>query len=252
MRTWALPSWVLAGALLTVGLACKPEYPNCDSDDDCRKDPKEFCVERKCQQCRGDSDCAAGQSCKAGRCEAIPGWCSTQEQCKPGEACIANQCRPCTGDGECPSGSRCVAGSCVAKKPCKSDDDCAQNEDCVDGFCTTDQAPSAPPSGCSLEPVYFDFNESALTTEATSALAKNADCIKQNHRNVSLVGHTDSRGTEEYNLALSERRAQSVKAHLERLGVTSRMTPLPRGKLDATGTSEASWARDRRVDGEWK
>ena len=54
---------------------------------------------------------------------------------------------------------------------------------------------------------------------------------------MTLVGHTDPRGTQEYNLALSERRAQSVRDHLGRLGIDgSKMTVLPRGALDAKGT----------------
>jgi peptidoglycan-associated lipoprotein len=54
-------------------------------------------------------------------------------------------------------------------------------------------------------------------------------------------------------LALSERRAQSVRDHLGRLGVEgAQLTVLPRGALDAKGTDEPSWAQDRRVDFTWR
>jgi peptidoglycan-associated lipoprotein len=101
--------------------------------------------------------------------------------------------------------------------------------------------------------VFFDFNESALTTDATALLAKNAECLKKAAHPVTLVGHTDPRGTQEYNLALSEQRAQSTRDHLGRLGVEgTQMTILPRGALDAKGTDEPSWAQDRRVDFTWR
>ena len=91
------------------------------------------------------------------------------------------------------------------------------------------------------------------TTEATATLARDADCLKQVGRVAQLVGHADPRGTQEYNLALSERRAQSVRDHLGRLGVDGgKMTVLPRGSLDAKGTDEPSWAQDRRVDFTWR
>ena len=84
-------------------------------------------------------------------------------------------------------------------------------------------------------------------------LARDAECIKKVNRPAQLIGHTDPRGTQEYNLALSEKRAQSVRDHLGRLGVDgTHISVLPRGSLDAKGTDEPSWAQDRRVDFAWK
>jgi peptidoglycan-associated lipoprotein len=244
----------VVGASVFVALfaaGCKPDYPSCETDKDCHA--KEFCVANKCQQCRTSSDCPAGDSCNAGRCSPIPGYCTSKAQCPANQECIANRCRACASDRECPGSQHCVAGSCTAKKPCRTENDCAQNEDCVKGFCTTEKPPAPPPTLCTLEPVFFDFNESALTTEATAALARDADCLKQVGRGVTLVGHTDPRGTEEYNLALSEKRAQSARDHLGRLGVDgTKLSILPRGSLDAKGTDEPSWAQDRRVNFTWK
>jgi peptidoglycan-associated lipoprotein len=68
-----------------------------------------------------------------------------------------------------------------------------------------------------------------------------------------LVGRADSRGTTEYNMALADRRAQSVRDYLKRTGIAAtRLSVVPRGALDATGTNETGWAKDRRVDSEWR
>ncbi|MEP6653392.1 MAG: OmpA family protein [Myxococcales bacterium] len=233
-------------------LGCTPDYPKCDTDKDCAA-KKEFCVAGKCQQCRSSTDCQEGFACNSGRCDKIPGYCQNKSQCPAGQDCVANRCRACTTDKDCPAGAKCWKGACDTRKHCAKDDDCAQNEDCVNGICTSDKSRAAAPVKCTLGSVYFDFNESALTTDATAALAKNADCLKQVPNAVTVVGHTDPRGTAEYNIALSERRAQSVQAHLSRLGVNgARMAILPRGAIDATGTNEPSWAQDRRADFKWR
>jgi peptidoglycan-associated lipoprotein len=246
----ALLALVVSLGAVTAG--CKAEYPSCETNKDCH--PQEFCVANKCQQCRAAADCPAGNECNAGKCSPISGYCSSKAQCPANQECIANRCRACSADKECPGGQHCIAGACTSKKPCKTENDCAQNEDCVKGFCTTEKPPAPAPTQCSLEPVFFDFNESALTTEATAALARDADCLKQvTGRGATLVGHTDPRGTQEYNLALSEKRAQSARDHLGRLGVDgTKLSVLPRGSLDAKGTDEPSWAQDRRVDFTWK
>jgi peptidoglycan-associated lipoprotein len=240
---------VLAAA---AALGCTPDYPNCETDKDCTA-KKEFCVAGKCQQCRTSADCQEGSSCNSGRCDKIPGYCQNKSQCPAGQECIANRCQPCAADKDCPAGSKCWKGVCDAKKHCAKDDDCAQNEDCVAGVCVTEKPKAPPPVKCTLGSVYFDFNEAALTTDATATLSRNADCLKQVPNRITIVGHADPRGTAEYNIALSERRAQSVQAHLSRLGVDGgRMAILPRGSLDARGTNEPTWAQDRRADFTWR
>ena len=241
---------LLAATLLLAATACKPEYPACDTDKDCKA--KEFCVGRKCQQCRNSNDCGEGRECANGKCNVVVGYCRDASQCQPGEICAGNRCRPCQVDTECPAGGICEAGRC-SRSQCMKDDDCPQDKDCVRGRCLGSSKPvdSGPP--CPLESVYFGFNLSSLTSDGTNTLSKNAACLKKTGRSIDLVGRADPRGTTEYNMALSDRRAQAARDYLRRAGIDStRLKPVPRGNLDATGTDEASWARDRRVDFEWK
>jgi peptidoglycan-associated lipoprotein len=98
----------------------------------------------------------------------------------------------------------------------------------------------------------FDFDQSALGAQDSNALAQIAQCLTAGPlagRSIELVGRADQRGEIEYNMALGERRASSVGQYLSVRGVESaRMIQSSRGKLDATGTDEAGWKRDRRVD----
>ena len=98
----------------------------------------------------------------------------------------------------------------------------------------------------------FDYDKADLTPEDRNVLDQLATCLTTGAlkgRNVSLVGRADPRGTEEYNLGLGSRRASSVSSYLAKLGVDQpRMDVNTRGSLDATGTDEAGWAKDRRVD----
>jgi peptidoglycan-associated lipoprotein len=238
-----------AGVLFAVS-GCKPDYPTCETDKDCKA--KEFCVARKCQQCRDSRDCGAGQQCNNGKCATIPGYCTDRSQCPAGQECIANRCRTCASDTECPSGLKCVQGQCK-KAQCTTDDDCPQDQECQNGACIgRPKKVEGPP--CNLTPVYFGFDQAALTAEATNSLNTDAQCLKKaTGRQIDVVGRADPRGTTEYNMALADRRSQAVKDYLQRLGVeANRLNKVPRGALDATGTDDAGWAKDRRVDFDWR
>jgi peptidoglycan-associated lipoprotein len=242
-------SGFVALAVLAVS-GCKPEYPACDTDKDCKT--KEFCVARKCQQCRDSADCGEGKACTNGLCKAIPGYCKDASQCAPGQICAANRCEDCASDGQCPSGLKCMQGRC-SKAQCTKDEECAQDQDCVNYRCVSSKKTVSNKPPCDLDTVYFGFDKSNLTSEATSTLAKNVSCLQKADRPVSLVGRADPRGTTEYNMALSDKRAQSVKEYLTRSGIAaSRLSTVPRGALEASGTDEAGWAKDRRVDSEWQ
>ena len=224
-------SWLSALMLVLSVLAlsaCKPKYPKCDNDKDCKE--REYCVNGQCQQCRDDKDCKAGEKCNQGRCEAQSSMsvrCSDDLQCPEGQSCIDGICKPCASDGECGPGGRCDKGRCARGQAGKGDT-----------------------NNCNFEPVYFDFNENVLSTEATAAIDHNAECLKASGPTaLTLTGHTDPRGTEEYNLALSDRRAQAVRDRLQRVGApTTSVKLVPKGELEAAGTDESGWAKDRRVD----
>jgi peptidoglycan-associated lipoprotein len=249
----SLPFGFIAAGMLLAVAGCKPDYPACDTDKDCK--PKEFCVARKCAQCRDSHDCAAGQQCSNGKCSAIPGYCTDRSQCPSGQECIANRCRACEADTECPAGLKCMQGMCK-KAECSTDADCPQDKECQNNVCVGKPPKPAEGPPCPLSAVYFGFDQSTLTAEATSTLNTNAECLKSAKaasRSVDLVGRADPRGTTEYNMALSDRRSQAVKEYLQRLGISgNRMNKVPRGALDATGTDEGGWAKDRRVDFDWK
>ena len=102
-----------------------------------------------------------------------------------------------------------------------------------------------------LQDAHFDFNASTLSEEARTILAGNANWIKQNPGvKVQIEGHCDERGTEEYNLALGQRRAQAVKDYLMSLGLEeARLKTISYGEslpLDPGHTEEA-WGKNRRV-----
>lgn len=98
----------------------------------------------------------------------------------------------------------------------------------------------------------FGFDSSSLRGEWATALSRLADCMKNGKlagRSVLLTGHTDPRGDDDYNMDLGGRRAEAVKSAITVHGVPgSRISVTSRGKVDARGTDEASWATDRRVD----
>jgi peptidoglycan-associated lipoprotein len=104
----------------------------------------------------------------------------------------------------------------------------------------------------SLVTVYFDYDDSALRPDAKDGLRRNAEYLRSvANAKVELQGNCDNRGTEEYNLALGKRRAESAKQYLADLGIsTQRLTTVSFGEENpaAPGEGEAAWAKNRRVD----
>lgn len=98
----------------------------------------------------------------------------------------------------------------------------------------------------------FDFDQSALEPQDEEVLTQIARCVTTGPlkgHSLELVGRADPRGEEEYNFALGEHRADSVKSFLTQMGVdTQKIGESSRGELDATGTDEQGWEKDRRVD----
>ena len=101
-------------------------------------------------------------------------------------------------------------------------------------------------------PPMFEFDSTSLADQDRTLLADVARCFSEGplrNRGVELIGRADPRGEDEYNMALGESRADSVRRYLHDLGVApQRVSATSRGEIDAMGVDEEGWARDRRVD----
>lgn len=272
---------------LTLGLAgCRPNYPNCNEDTHC-SDRNEVCVEGTCRECDGDKGCKEGFVCKDFMCKPAP-QCSRDDQCPSGQVCRNEKCEAeCTADAACGTGRKCLEGRCVADDRCTTDGDCAGGRSCVDGRCVTQDrsiststgtatgtgtgttttggitidngtatgtgtgvVTNTPDEPCALQTVYFDYNDAELSDDARSALSSNAACINERSLAVTIEGHADERGTEEYNLLLGERRANAAMRYVVNLGVNSeKVTTVTYGKERPVdpGHTEAAWSRNRRA-----
>ena len=118
---------------------------------------------------------------------------------------------------------------------------------------STESASKPPDSRVSLRPVYFDFNRSELREDARQALVANAKSILERPGLgvLTIEGHCDERGSQEYNLALGERRAGAVKSYLVDLGVPSsrfQMVSFGESRPAAYGQDEAAWRLNRRSE----
>jgi peptidoglycan-associated lipoprotein len=100
--------------------------------------------------------------------------------------------------------------------------------------------------------VYFEFNQSGLNEDAQTTLNADATWLNANLGvNIIVEGNCDQRGTREYNLALGQRRADTVRDYLEQHGVAAkRIDTVSYGKERprCNGTGPACWAQNRRAD----
>ena len=248
-------------ATLAPGCGADVKYPQCETDEQCKQDASgnaitEYCVNKQCQQCREDTHCGAGQTCQSGRCQQ-----ASECPCEAPLVCENNKCvQPeCVTNEDCEAGKVCDANVCV-DAPCTSDQECGAGMVCNDGVCeaASDQIssecrPMSPGGGevVSLQIVQFEFDKADLTPATRQALEQNAECLRQApDLTVVLEGHADERGTQEYNLALGDRRANSVKEYLENLGIqASRMRTVSKGKNEpvCNQNTEDCFSKNRRV-----
>lgn len=103
-----------------------------------------------------------------------------------------------------------------------------------------------------LTRVFFDYDQHVLTAQAQERLGANAAVLKANSNlKVRIEGHCDERGSDQYNIALGERRAQATKSYLETLGVAAgQMTTVSYGeeKPLVPGHTEEAWVQNRRAE----
>lgn len=99
--------------------------------------------------------------------------------------------------------------------------------------------------------VYFDFDRATIRPEFAEVLQAHGEFLRSNPSvRVTIEGHTDERGTPEYNIALGERRALSVVQYLQNLGVSAgQLSTVSYGeeKPAVRGTNEAAYAKNRRA-----
>lgn len=103
-----------------------------------------------------------------------------------------------------------------------------------------------------LMPIYFDFDRFTIREDARPILERNASWLKENLAiKVQVQGHADERGSDEYNLALGERRAQSTRGYLVNLGIDpSRLSTISYGEERPADPhhNEEAWAKNRRAE----
>ncbi|MFT6275069.1 MAG: peptidoglycan-associated lipoprotein [Halioglobus sp.] len=98
---------------------------------------------------------------------------------------------------------------------------------------------------------YFEYDSATLTAAARTALDAHIALLSSIDRSVRLEGHTDERGTREYNLALGERRANAVRDYMAGSGIASqRVESVSYGEEQpiAYGSGESNWSQNRRVE----
>ncbi len=268
----ALTVGVLA---LSLGGCKKPEYPACKKDKHCNVDKDEKCVDGQCErECKSPTDCegmgpegenwlcggegiCVDPTAGGGTGQGSP--CTSSLDCTGGLVCKAGICDFCAADMDCPAGTcdlgtGLCAGATDGQGVCTVDDDCAMDEICDAGMCIfSGDYEGDGETLCNLNAVFFGFDSPQLSPETQQQLKDAAECIKNQGRLVYLEAHADARGTEEYNILLTDKRGQSVKTFLQDLGVPpENMQVISKGSLEAAGSDEAGYAQDRRVEFIWQ
>ncbi len=99
---------------------------------------------------------------------------------------------------------------------------------------------------------YFAFDSSNLRPDDVRVLGQVATCFTTGPlkgRTLKMVGHADPRGDSDYNMTLGQSRADAVASYMRGKGMDKgKSESTSRGAMDATGSDDPSWARDRRVD----
>jgi peptidoglycan-associated lipoprotein len=111
---------------------------------------------------------------------------------------------------------------------------------------------SKPADNLDTSIIYFDYDQSDLRPEALANLEKKAEWLKKYPGTVlGIEGHCDERGTNEYNLALGDRRANAAKKYLNSLGIAGeKIHTISYGEERPAdpGHNEAAWAKNRRAE----
>jgi peptidoglycan-associated lipoprotein len=116
---------------------------------------------------------------------------------------------------------------------------------------TSTQATPVADRNFSIAPVYFAFDRSEITSQYAAGLEAAAQTIRESGATIVIEGHCDERGSEEYNVALGERRATAVRRYLYNLGVPmGQMSTVSYGEAQpaVSGSGETAWQLNRRAE----
>ena len=148
---------------------------------------------------------------------------------------------------------RLVSLSALAALGCASTSTMVESKPAEEATKAPEEVTIQPASPPSLEPVYFDTDQAVLRADARVSLEARAKAIQQHPELgvVTIQGHCDERGSDEYNLALGERRAAAVKRYLVDLGVpASRLETVTygEGRPAVPGHDGTAWRHNRRSE----
>ena len=169
--------------------------------------------------------------------------CQNNSDCKEG-VCAFGKCQECAENSDCQAGMICDRNQCVVGEtvPVTTESSNALSDENNNAMTTSCEATGT---------VYFDFDVYELKSEGRTQLESLAECLRGSSVNIIIEGHTDERGTVEYNLALGEKRAKAAASYLKDLGVdASRVKVVSYGKEKPVDTehNEAAWAKNRRSE----
>jgi hypothetical protein len=134
----------------------------------------------------------------------------------PPPTCETGSCQPCTTTSECPTGICHESGRCEPP-PCATDDECPTAEICDGNQCLPDRPEDA--AVCSVATLSFAFDSAKLSPLNQERLAHATPCLLEQlasseTSSLSIAGNADRLGSDEYQLALAQRRAASIRAFL--------------------------------------
>jgi outer membrane protein OmpA-like peptidoglycan-associated protein len=256
----ALCLWV--GLLAWGAAGCSPDYPNCKGDEDCASRGEVCAPNGRCTECAGPMDCGGDCGvCKEGKCVRAKGCCEQDGDCAKGDRPYCSktprdeqqqrQCVACLRDSHCPvQGQICEMGACV-QPTCDLNNPCADFQVCVKDRCQ-------PMRLCELQEVFFHTDSHAIPDDQRPKLTRNKACFDRYREAtgdrvvLKLSGHADERGQDDYNLGLSQRRAQEVQRAMQALGLPASKVLIraagSREPLVPGATSAKGHQWNRRVD----
>jgi peptidoglycan-associated lipoprotein len=143
-----------------------------------------------------------------------------------------------------------VAGACAKKPKDGAGTSTTGGGDFSEGSSLEGATPQRHPD---LKTVYFDYDRSDIRSDQAATLKNNANAISAHSewRTITIEGHCDERGSEEYNLALGDRRANAAKQYIVNLGVpSSKLLTVSLGESQPAvqGHDESAWKFNRRAE----